>query len=138
MAFYKSLRNSLYLRYGLGLMTILFSIYMIQAINLNSAVQKNTKDVENKINAIEQENIFLKEFYLPYLESDLAYQVLAHEQGQTFPGEKIVRLEHRKTSSESNKLNETNAQVVKPLPTLHPHEAWKVFIEQIIKKNFGN
>jgi hypothetical protein len=109
---------------------------MVQAITQNSTMDTNIQDMDAKIEKTKRDTLFLEHIYKPYLQSELAYYVLMHEQWLLLPGEKIIKLEQKKSSDTPVQEDKKNMQEVRSLPTLAPHEAWEIFFQQLREKNF--
>lgn len=137
MSFHQFLQKNLYIRYFLFIGTIFMGIYMVQAITQNASMDASIIAVDKQIEKTKRYTIFLDKIYKPYLESELATFVLNHEQWMLLPGEKIIRLDaviHRERDASTKEKATTT--IVTPLPLLAPPDAWHIFLQQLIEKNF--
>jgi hypothetical protein len=135
MSFHQFLQKNLYIRYVLLAGTIFMAIYMIQAITQNTSMDSNIIELDKKIEKTRRETIFLEQIYKPYLESELSYFVLMHEQSLLLPGEKIIRLDDKSRVVKPTDTKKEEAIMI-PLPSLAPPDARRIFFQQIKEKNF--
>ena len=72
MRYHAFLRQSTYRRYGIFIVTILFSWYGIQAYINNKNIDIQMEEIENTIQDLDERTAYMEKFYANYLKSDYA------------------------------------------------------------------
>ena len=95
MRYHTFLRQSTYRRYGIFIVTVLFSWYGIQAYINNKNIDVQMEQVENTIQDLTQRTAYMNKFYSNYLQSEYAPYFAGHENGILYTRERIIRLKHK-------------------------------------------
>jgi hypothetical protein len=128
MRYHKFLRHSAYRRYGIFIISILFSLYSIQVYVNNIGIDEQITQVKKDIINLEEERAFMEKFYKGYLLSEYARYFLGHENGTIYPEEKIVRLSYQVPTKEDEAQLPQLTQKA-PITVSTPQEARNHFIE---------
>lgn len=109
-----------------------FSVYTIQAWINYKSIQDSITQAKQDIVNIENEIAFMEKRYKNYLESDYASYFLGHENGQLYPGERLVTLEYRKPEV-FEKLPDVVVEDDGTVQLHTPEESWQFFIQEKLK-----
>lgn len=96
-------------------------------------------EIDKQIKKTKRDTIFIEKIYKPYLESDIAYYVLMHEQGVLLSGEKFIRLQESKEAIKGDQIQNTNdssdsEKDITPLSELIPQQSRYIFYQQLLEK----
>lgn len=113
-------------------------IQFLQAMNQNQSMDDNIAIMQRQITKVERETVFLRDIYRPYLESELAYYILMHEQWLLLPGEQMIRLEQppQETVLYDSLPDDVLVPTYTSVKDMDTDQAWQHFYKKIIETNF--
>lgn len=136
MSYYQFLRSSTYRRYGIFIITLFLWLYTMQAWINYKSIQDSIVQEKEQIVALQEEIDYMQRRYQEYLKSEYASYFLWHENGQLYPGERLVYLESWKPGVEvkdpSIVLVPTEEELEEEVNVLvlPPEDAWAIFLQQ--------
>ncbi len=104
-------------------------------INYKS-IQDSILQEKEQIVSLQEEIDYMQRRYQEYLKSEYASYFLGHENGQLYPGERLVYLEYRKPWVEAKDpsivLVPTEEELEEEVNVLllPPEDAWGIFLQQ--------
>ncbi|MBS8121751.1 hypothetical protein [Candidatus Vampirococcus lugosii] len=124
--------NSRFIRYTVFFLTLFMSIGAIRSYIQYYNTILSINETINESQEYYLETSFMTNFELPYLESDLARKLIAHESGIPEQNEKIIRFENQIKKNIDNDIKKEEIQEIEQkeeiIKIISPKDSWNHFL----------
>lgn len=124
--------NSRFIRYTVFFLTLFMSIGAIRSYIQYYNTILSINETINESQEYYLETSFMTNFELPYLESDLARKLIAHESWIPEQNEKIIRFENQMKKNIDNDIKKEEIQEIEQkeeiIKIISPKDSWNHFL----------